>query len=288
MVVQPGVETSEEAGWETIARDLGMEAGGDDLIASLNPEVVVHLAAQSSAGQALRSAESTWRTNIVGALNLAGGIARHGSHTRLVLFTSTGEVYGSSCLAGPASEDTPAAPNNSYAVSKLAGERIFQDLLPPEIRLIVTRAFNHSGAGQDERFVLPSFAAQIARAERGTSPATISVGNLAAERDFLHVMDVVDAYGLLLRSSESLPQRMVFNIASGEPRRLDALLELMLARTQRPITVAPDASRMRPSEIPNMTGDATRLRELTGWAPSRGVESIVDDLLAAARARGED
>ena len=127
MVVQPGVETSEEAGWETIARDLGMEAGGDDLIASLNPEVVVHLAAQSSAGQALRSAESTWRTNIVGALNLAGGIARHGSHTRLVLFTSTGEVYGSSCLAGPASEDTPARfapPAESTSTPKVPSRRL--------------------------------------------------------------------------------------------------------------------------------------------------------------------
>jgi GDP-4-dehydro-6-deoxy-D-mannose reductase len=284
MILQSEADAFEGAAWEGVVCDLGDEAAVHNLIARYTPEVVVHMAAQASVGQAQRNAGSTWRTNVMGTLILAEAIARNGAGKGLVLFTSTGEVYGASCLAGPAREDTPAAPNNSYALTKLAGERIFQDLLPPETRLIVTRAFNHSGVGQDERFVLPSFAAQIARAERENGDATISVGNLAAERDFLHVEDVAAAYEQLLRTAETLPSRTVVNIASGEPRSMESILDLMLARARRPITVSHDPARMRPSEIPIMTGDATRLRELTGWKPARSVETIVDDLLAASRA----
>jgi GDP-4-dehydro-6-deoxy-D-mannose reductase len=288
MIVASGDRPSAESQWEAIEQDLTDEAGVRRLFANLNPEIVVHLAAQASGAQAHKAAELTWRVNVGGAIGLALAVAGQPTPARLVFFTSTGDVYGSSCLAGPAGETTPAAPGNSYALSKLAAERILQDLLPPQTRLIITRAFNHSGPGQDERFVMPSFAAQIARAERGEGPTTIRVGNLAAERDFLHVEDVVDAYEQALRAADSLPTRTLLNVASGAPRRLADMLDLLRAKATRPIEVAVDPERMRPSDVPHMVGDATRLRELTGWAPRLGVEQMLDDLLAAARARPAD
>jgi GDP-4-dehydro-6-deoxy-D-mannose reductase len=75
---------------------------------------------------------------------------------------------------------------------------------------------NHTDAGQDERFVLPSFAAQIARIEAGLVGPKLLVGDIGVERDFLDVRDVIDAYLLILARAKSLPQRRsLFNVASG-------------------------------------------------------------------------
>ena len=115
-------------------------------------------------------------------------------------------------------------PLNAYARAKAAAEAMLADVLPQSARLIVTRSFNHTGAGQDERFALPAFAAQIARIERGEKLPRLSVGNLSAQRDFLDVEDVVDAY-LAADRCRGLPQRATFNIASGSAHAISDMLE---------------------------------------------------------------
>jgi GDP-4-dehydro-6-deoxy-D-mannose reductase len=284
MIVSSKREFRDDPHWQFELADLTDESATESLVAMVKPDIIIHMAAQSSVGQAQHAAEATWRVNVIGSFNLARAVGRH-APAGLVLFTSTGDVYGASCLAGPADESTPPAPANAYAFSKLAAERIFQDILPPETRLIITRAFNHSGAGQDERFVLPSLASQIVRAERGVAEPVLRVGNLAAERDFLHVTDVVEAYVALIEQAETLPMRTLVNVASGETWALSAILDLMLLKSRIDVSVVPDPARMRPSDTPRMVGEGSRLRDLTGWAPTLGVEAIVDDLLAACRAQ---
>ncbi|WP_164135134.1 GDP-mannose 4,6-dehydratase, partial [Serratia marcescens] len=66
------------------------------------------------------------------------------------------------------------------------------------------RLFNHTGPNQTETFVIPSFAAQIVRIERGEQPAIIQVGNLDAERDFLDVRDVAEAYLAAMTRAENI------------------------------------------------------------------------------------
>jgi GDP-4-dehydro-6-deoxy-D-mannose reductase len=270
--------------WDRFKVDL---ADADALTAAvgiLRPAMVVHMAAQSSVGQASQAAELTWRINTLASLTLAAALARH-APAATVLLTSTAEVYGASFRDGPARETTPAAPGNSYAISKLAAEQIFHDILPGKARLIVARAFNHSGRGQDERFVLPSWAAQIARAEAGFAPATIKVGNLSAARDFLHVEDVVDAYVSLLNAAPRLGLRTTVNVASGKAVPLQGLLDGLRARAKRSMSISKDPARMRPSDIPIAVGDIERLSELTGWRPVLGIDRILDDVLDEARIR---
>lgn len=270
--------------WERQAVDFRDAAAIEAVIAEARPSLVAHLAAQSSVALASNAAEETWRVNVISTFTLARAVSQH-APGGVFFLTSTAEVYGASFLAGPAREDTPTAPTNSYAVSKLAAERILQDILPAETRLIIVRAFNHSGAGHDERFVLPSFAAQVARAESGFSPPRILTGNLAAERDFLHVEDVVEAYGRLLSMgvSDALPNRTLVNVASGRAWRLETLVDMLRAKARCPIALELDSSRMRPSDIPSVVGDASRLGALTGWSPALPAERILDDLLASYR-----
>jgi GDP-4-dehydro-6-deoxy-D-mannose reductase len=117
-------------GWTTLGVDLADADAVNEVVRSWRPNVVVHLAAQSSVGDEAELAEETWRINACGGLNLACAIARTVRES-IVFNVSTGEVYGSSFLNGPASETTPLSPRGVYARSKAAAETIFEDVLPP-------------------------------------------------------------------------------------------------------------------------------------------------------------
>jgi GDP-4-dehydro-6-deoxy-D-mannose reductase len=271
-------------GWTPLLADMVDRQALDLAIGAARPDAVVHLAAQASVGQAGAVAEETWRVNAAGALNLAAAIAVH-APTATVLNVSSAEVYGTSFRDGVASESAPLMPTNIYGRSKVAAEAIFADVLPPSARLITARPFNHSGPGQDERFVLPGFAAQIARIEAGIQPPELAVGNLEASRDFLDVRDVVRAYVELLDAAEVLPARAVFNIASGQSFRVADMLDRMLRMVAVPITLHVDPARLRPADIPIIAGDASRLAAAVGWVPEFTVDMLVRDLLEHWRAR---
>ena len=249
------------------------------------PDVVIHLAAQASVGAALAgAAASTWAVNLGGTLNIALAIARH-LPTATVLFASSSEVYGRAFGAEPVDEGAACEPLNAYSRSKLMAERILADVLPSSAKLIVARPFNHTGPGQREDFVLPSFAAQIARIEAGLQPPTLWVGNLDVRRDFLDVRDVASAYVGLLTVAPHLPARFTCNIASGSARPLREVLDILCKLARVPFLVQVDPARQRPSDVPVAAGRSDRLRAATGWAPAIALEETLDSLLADARRR---
>jgi GDP-4-dehydro-6-deoxy-D-mannose reductase len=255
-----------------------------DAVAAVRPDAVVHLAAQSSVAAAGVERSATWDVNLGGTRHLAAAIAAHAPHAS-VLNVSTGEVYGASFRDGVATEDTALRPGNAYARSKAAAEWLLGDVLPVDTRLVTVRPFNHSGAGQDERFVLPAFAAQIARIEAGLAPPVLSVGNLEAERDFLDVADVVAAYLALLAAMPRLGMRETFNIASGTARPIARLLDGLVALSPAHFTVQEDPARLRPSEIAVAAGSSARLAAAIGWRPRVAMEETLRAVLDDQRRR---
>ena len=200
-----------------------------------------------------------------------------------LFFVSSSEVYGRSFSPARSREDAPLQPMNVYARSKAAAEQVLADVLPAEARLIVARSFNHTGPGQDERFVLPSFAAQIARIEAHRQPAEIRVGNLDAERDFLDVRDVCRAYVALIKAAPALPARSVFNVSSGSSRSIGALLEILAWQSSARFEVVVDHTRLRSVEIPNAVGRNDLLRAAVDWTPIHPIEETLAALLQRAR-----
>ncbi|MBY6241035.1 GDP-mannose 4,6-dehydratase [Methylosinus sp. Sm6] len=282
-LVRPG-ETCADAAWRPLVGDIVDAEAMERAIDATRPDLVLHLAAQASAAQSLRAAEATWRVNFLGSFHLAAALARH-APTAVVLFVSTADVYGSHLGESPANEDTPASPLSAYARSKIAAEAMLTDVLPSSSRLVVARPFNHAGPGQDLRFALSSFAAQIAAIEAGRLAPRIDVGDLSVRRDFLDVRDVVDAYVRLVAAAPGLPPRSVFNIASGAPRSLSYMLDALRACATRNFDVVVDPARLRPADIPVAAGDASKLRAATGWRPSHSIEDTLRALLDHWRAQ---
>jgi GDP-4-dehydro-6-deoxy-D-mannose reductase len=265
-----------------LAVDLRDRQQVERAVRDTRPDLIIHLAAQSSVAQASPiGAGETWAVNLGGTLNLAQACAAH-DFNGTFLFTSSAEVYGGSFLHGAADEATRLAPQSAYARSKAAAEAALADILPPPAQLIVARPGNHSGPGQQGCFVLPAFATQIAAIENG-SGETLRVGNLEAARDFLDVRDVVNAYLAILASAGRLGDRVVLNVASGRTERIATLLERLLRLAARDIKVEVDPARLRPSDIANASINADRLRQATGWRPTYDVNDMLCAILAHAR-----
>ena len=251
------------------------------LVERVMPDAIYHLAGQAFVP---RSFENPWETleiNIRAQLNIIQACLAFGLRPRL-LITSSAEVYGD-VQHVPISEDAPLRPSSPYSVSKAAQDLLgLQYFLSHQFPVLRARAFNHIGPGQSDRFVAPAFAIQIARIEAGQQAPTLYVGDLSDRRDFTDVRDIVRAYGLIM---ERGTPGEVYNVASGEARSVQSLLDTLLKHTTARIDVQVDPQRLRPSRIPILQGDCTRLKNATGWQPVIPFEQTLRDVLEDCRQR---
>lgn len=264
--------------WVTL--NINDAAAVSRVVEQIKPSHVVHLAAQSHVSTSFREPVQTWQTNLMGTLNLLEAVKTHCSKA-FFLFVSSSEVYGEAFKAAePLRESSVCKPMNPYAASKGAAELAVEQYFRQGLAGVIARPFNHIGAGQSPEFVTASFAQQIAAIEVGKQKPILQVGNLDAQRDFLDVRDVCAAYIALLELNTVEIEDRVFNIASGQPRRIDDVLKLLLQQSSQEITVEQDPQRMRPSDIPHAAGDCTRMNALTGWQASYDLASTLAELLA--------
>lgn len=263
--------------------DLVQAGAVRDLLLRLRPAVIYHLAAQSSAAVSFARPAATVQANVLGTLNLLEGMLALPEAQRPVLLNvGSGEEYGPHPPdRQPLAEDTPLRPCSPYGVSKVAQTLLcLQYVRSYDLPVVTVRAFNHTGPGQDTRFVFPSFARQIAAAEAGAAPPQLAVGNLDAVRDFLDVRDVIAAYGLLVK--EGSPGQ-IYHVCSGNPLTIRQGLDILLGAARCPISLRNDPDRNRPSDLPFLVGDNAKLRAATGWAPEWDVTRTLLSLLAEAR-----
>jgi GDP-4-dehydro-6-deoxy-D-mannose reductase len=249
------------------------------VIREVAPTHVVHLAGISAPCRVYENLVRAWATNVMGTLNVAQAILRELPDCRLI-FASSGLIYGGSNEPGECfHEGSPLSPMNDYAATKAAADLALGSLALRGLHVIRLRPFNHTGVGQDEAFVLPGFAAQVARIEAGLQPPVIEVGNLDAVRDFLDVHDVVDAYVEAVLRANELPRGQVLNIASGVARRIGCILDDLLALSRVPITVRSRPITMQSIERPYSVGDASLARRMMNWTPVRDFEATLSDVL---------
>jgi GDP-4-dehydro-6-deoxy-D-mannose reductase len=252
-------------------------------MAAWRPDACIHLAGIAAIGAAGADPARAWAVNFFGPINIAEAILAHAPACRM-MFVSSAEVYGGSFRSGAALDESAALnPMNLYAATKAAAEMALCAQAAAGLRLLRLRPFNHTGAGQTAAFVVPAFAAQIARIEAGAQPPVIHVGALTPERDFLDVRDVCAAYAAALARFDQLPNNAVLNIASGRPVRIAEILRRLLALSDQRIEIREDPARIRPVEIPLAYGDASLAARLLDWRPRHRLDETLSAVLASLR-----
>lgn len=244
----------------------------------IRPDSIIHLAAQANVSLSVKDPIATFHTNIDSQLNLFQSLRELEMGETKVLVVSSAEVYGHVKPDDlPVDEETPHRPANPYAVSKIAQDYLgFQYHLSYGLPIVRVRPFNHIGPGQSTGFVVSDFAKQVAEIEKGVQEPVIKVGNLKARRDFTDVRDIVKAYALLLEKGVS---GEVYNAGSGVSHSAQEILDLLIEASFVEIRVEQDPNRMRPSDIPEIRSDNTKIEQTTGWKPEIPFEQTIKDTL---------
>ncbi|TMA27969.1 MAG: NAD-dependent epimerase/dehydratase family protein [Deltaproteobacteria bacterium] len=262
--------------------DLTDPAAARGAIAASAPDAIVHLAGQSSAAHSFEAPEETFRANVTGTWTLLEAVREHAPGARVVV-VSTSEVYGPIASGTRAAEDAPFQPASPYALSKAAAEEVARAYAEAHaLDVVRARPFSHTGPGQAPRFVVPSFAQQIAAIEAGRAEPVLRVGNLDVTRDLTDVREIVAGYCALLERGR---RGAVYNLCRGEGAPLRSVVDELAGMARVRIRIEVDPARLRPSDTPWLVGDPSLTADELGWRAERPLRETLQDVLDEWRAK---
>ncbi|TGL86798.1 NAD-dependent epimerase/dehydratase family protein [Leptospira congkakensis] len=242
---------------------------------AVQPDVLIHLAAQAFVPIAIENPWETEEINVGGTLNFLETLHRLQRPCKM-LYVSSADVYGKqdpSLL--PLKESFLPNPVNPYAGSKLAAESYCRQYAQYSqyVSVVIARPFNHIGIGQRKEFVIPNFCSQIIEVKY-SGKSTIAVGDLEPTRDFSHVEDIVSGYLTLVEKGQS---GEIYNICSGEERSIRYMLEELVKFSGKDIRFEVDAGRVRASETSKVYGDNSKLKNL-GWKNKHSLSETLQQI----------
>ena len=130
----------------------------------------------------------------------------------------------------------------------------------------ITRAFNHTGPRRGNEFVTSEITRQIAQGIK-LNRKEITLGNLDSIRDFTDVRDIILGYLLVMEKGD---KGDVYNLASGNGITIKELLDISMNIAKEHFNIGDmsyklDQSRLRPTDLPVLIGDASKAKEQLGW-----------------------
>jgi len=199
-------------------------------------------------------------TNIKGTLNVLN--AARSLETGRLLVTSTSEVYGTAQYV-PIDEKHPYQGQSPYSATKIGADRLAESFYRSfNLPVTIVRPFNTYGPRQSARAVIPTIITQLLAGK-----TEIKLGSLTPTRDFNFVKDTAAGFMAIADCEAAIGREL--NIATGEEHSIGDLARELIAQINPQAKIICDEERLRPekSEVNRLLGDATQLRQLTGWAP---------------------
>lgn len=240
------------------------------------PDYVYHLAAQTWPRESITDPRRSIDVNIVGTQNLLEALRHSGSQAKILL-AGTSEEYGYGTQERDVDVVETAAcwPTTPYGVSKLAQTHLGLSYgRQYGLNVMVTRAYNHTGAGQPAIYAVPSFAKRVVAVEKGGLPS-VKHGDLSAMRNYTDVRDVVKAYQLAIEYSGE-----VFNVCSDRTVSMDWILQRLVNCSDRSILAEKDPSlHWGTSNEYYPKPSYAKLQAFTGWTPRIPLEETLEDVV---------
>lgn len=274
--------------------DLNDEISLINVINTIKPDYIFHLAAQSYPVTSFTAPIDTLNTNILGTCRLLEAVrsamSNNSEYKPVVHVCASSEVFGKI----PAdkkpnegiNEECSFHPASPYAISKVGTDllgRYYAEAY--DMIVMTTRMFTHTGPRRGDVFHESTFAKQIAMIEKGVIDPKVMVGNLQSLRTYADVRDAVRAYYMLVTMNPIAGE--YYNIGGSYTCEVgDTLKTLISLSTMKDkIQVVTDPERLRPIDADLQIPDCRKFKEHTGWEPEIPFEKTMEDLLNYWRER---
>ncbi|MCV2882047.1 UDP-glucose 4-epimerase GalE [Actibacterium sp. XHP0104] len=262
--------------------DLMDRARLDEVFAKHKPAAVMHFAAFSQVGEAMREPGKYWRNNVAGSLTLIEAAVEAGCLN--FVFSSTCATYGDQDGV-VLDENSAQMPLNAYGASKRAIEDILHDFQASHgLQSVIFRYFNVAGADPDaevgefhqpETHLIPLMLDAI----DGKRPALTVFGtdyptpDGTCIRDYVHVMDLVDAHVLGVKWLTDGKGSRAFNLGTGTGFSVREVIDHSRSVTNRevPFEIGP----RREGDAVCLVSGSSRAKTELGWTPQRSTLEIM-------------
>jgi UDP-glucose 4-epimerase len=284
--------------------DLRDSAALDKVFQKHSIAFVIHFAGLKAVGESVDQPLRYYENNIAGTTSLCNVMVKHG--VKNIIFSSSASVYGEAS-AVPLREDSPTAPANPYARTKLMIEQILQDIhmADPSWRIILLRYFNPVGAhksgliGEDPQGIPNNLIPYISQVAVGRRKRINVFGNDyptpdgTGVRDYIHVMDLAEGHIAALRYMEKAlssfqsginirreakslttgPQ--IINLGTGQGYTVLEMISAFEKASGKKIPC--HITKRRPGDIATCYADTTLAEKLLGWKARRSLSDMCAD-----------
>jgi len=243
---------------------------------------VIHFAAYISMGESMENPSIYFMNNILASLNILSMMQE--KKVNNFIFSSTAGVYGNP-IAIPIPESHPKHPENPYGESKLMVEKIvtwFGKI--HNISSVILRYFNAAGASLDgsmgekhnpETHIIPN----IISAALGKTPFSLfgtdyKTPDGTCIRDYIHVLDLVEAHLLAMKKLQQLPGVYAYNVGVGKGYSNKEVIDMV--QKVSGITIAVDNKQRRPGDADMLIADVSAIKKDLQFVPKYSdLETIV-------------
>lgn len=266
-----------------------------EVISQIRPNHLYHFAGESFVADSFQQPRSIFETNTLGTLNVLEAVRIFSPETRL-FFSSSAEIFGTGCVETPLDEKSPLRPINPYGISKLAAQQLVGVYRQRHnIYAVCGIMFNHEGPLRARNFVTRKITYHLARLRAEGGPP-MQLGAFDSARDWGSAIDYARAIPLTLELDT--PQDFVF--ATGKETTVGEFLRLgaeaagfspefdgqdlsMTCRDTKSgkILATVSSQYFRPFDTPPLIGNPARLKQATGFAGSRDISTIVEEMISA-------
>ena len=234
-----------------------------------NIEAICHLGGVGDVYLAYKNPPLAAMCNVVGTANLYEAALQN--NVKKIVYASTWEVYGKPHY-NPVDENHPTNPDHSYNITKYAGERLALFYEKHKgMKTIVLRLGTAYGCNMRPNSVFSLFINKALKNE-----GIVIQGDGKQFRQFVHALDVAEAFRLSLKSNLS---GEVLNIVSSEKITIKQLAEMVVAKIPTQISFGPS----REGDISSSTVSAEKARQMLGWEPKKSFKKGLMDLIDAHR-----